>query len=80
MDTKQINNLINSIIGTEEFKKMQQDVAEKLFEKMENFPFESDDDVLLVSSRVRDYFELGMRFETTKKMTKLMGIDSKLQK
>lgn len=73
MDTKQINDFINSVMRSNEFQKLQQEVANHIFEKMNTFPFESDEDVRLVSARIRDSFYLSVNYQVSKKMISLMG-------
>lgn len=48
-----------------------------MFEEIKDFPFESDDDVRLVFTRIRDVFTLGFNFQTSREMTKYMGINNK---
>ncbi|MFJ8528515.1 hypothetical protein [Bacillus sp. NPDC094106] len=73
METKRVNDFINNVIGSDEFQKLQQEVVNQMFNKMKDFPFESDDDVRLVSSRLRDGFYLGVNYELTRKMIALIG-------
>ncbi|WP_242289656.1 MULTISPECIES: hypothetical protein [Bacillus cereus group] len=73
METKQINDFINSVMGSNEFQRLQQEVVNHIFEKMNTFSFESDDDVKLVSARLRDSFYLGVNYQVSKKMISLMG-------
>lgn len=76
METKKINDLVNSILGTDEFKSLQQEVAEKLFSKLTDFPFESEDDVRLMVIRIKESFVAGLNYQTSKKMIRLMDTDS----
>lgn len=73
METKQINDFINSVMGSNELQKLQQEVANQMFNKMKGFPFESEDDVRLVSARLRDSFYLSVNYQVSKKMISLMG-------
>lgn len=73
METKQINDFINSVMGSNELQKLQQEVANQMFNKMKGFPFKSEDDVRLVSARLRDSFYLSVNYQVSKKMISLMG-------
>jgi len=73
MESKQLNDFINSVMRSDEFQKLQQEVANHMIDKMNTFPFESDDDVRLVSARLRDAFYLGVNHESTRGMMALIG-------
>ncbi|MEI3892407.1 MULTISPECIES: hypothetical protein [unclassified Bacillus (in: firmicutes)] len=73
METKQINDFINSVMGSNEFQRLQQEVANQIINRMNDFPFESVDDVKLVSARLRDSFYLSVNYQVSKKMISLMG-------
>ncbi|MCU5281446.1 hypothetical protein [Bacillus thuringiensis] len=73
METKQINDFINSVMGSNEFKRLQQEVANQMINRMNDFPFESEDDVRLVSARLRDSFYLSVNYQVSKKIISLMG-------
>lgn len=77
METKKINDLINSIISSEEFEKLQDQVSQQIYEKVKTFPFESDDDVRLVMIRVKDQFVSGFNYKTARMLFSLMGIKEK---
>ncbi|UUV46880.1 hypothetical protein [Bacillus phage vB_BanS-Thrax4] len=76
METKQINDLINGIIGVDEFTNLQKEVVETLFSGIADFPFESEDDVRLAVIRIKETFVAGLNYQTSKKMIRLMDIDS----
>ncbi|WP_242298627.1 hypothetical protein [Bacillus cereus group sp. BfR-BA-01382] len=73
METKQINDFINSVMGSNEFQRLQQEVTNQIINKMKCFPFESEDDVRLVSARLRDSFYLSVNYQVSKRMISLMG-------
>ncbi|MED0951653.1 MULTISPECIES: hypothetical protein [Bacillus cereus group] len=73
METKQINDFINSVMGSNEFQRLQQEVTNQIINKMKYFPFESEDDVRLVSARLRDSFYLSVNYQVSKRMISLMG-------
>lgn len=73
METKQINDFINSVMGSNEFQRLQQEVANQIINRMNDFPFESEDDVRLVSARLRDSFYLSVNYQVSKKIISLMG-------
>ncbi|HFJ9376704.1 TPA: hypothetical protein ACGW65_000956 [Bacillus paranthracis] len=73
METKQINDFINSVMGSNEFQRLQQEVANQMINRMNDFPFESEDDVRLVSARLRDSFYLSVNYQVSKKIISLMG-------
>ncbi|PES55617.1 hypothetical protein CN384_06870 [Bacillus thuringiensis] len=73
METKQINDFINSVMGSNEFQRLQQEVTNQIINKIKYFPFESEDDVRLVSARLRDSFYLSVNYQVSKRMISLMG-------
>ncbi|MDX5808541.1 MULTISPECIES: hypothetical protein [unclassified Bacillus cereus group] len=73
METKQINDFINCVMGSNEFQRLQQEVTNQIINKMKDFPFESEDDVRLVSARLRDSFYLSVNYQVSKRMISLMG-------
>ncbi|KXY51078.1 hypothetical protein AT268_31745 [Bacillus cereus] len=73
METKQINDFINSVMGSNEFQRLQQEVANQMINRMNDFSFESEDDVRLVSARLRDSFYLSVNYQVSKKIISLMG-------
>ncbi|SME50809.1 hypothetical protein BACERE00183_04635 [Bacillus cereus] len=73
METKQINDFINSVMGSNKFQRLQQEVANQMINRMNDFPFESEDDVRLVSARLRDSFYLSVNYQVSKKIISLMG-------
>lgn len=77
METKQINDLINSVISSEEFKVSQEDIAKEILKNLKDFPFESDDDVRLAVIRIKEVFIAGLNYQVSKNMISLMGIEEK---
>lgn len=73
METRRINDFINSVMGSNEFQRLQQEVANQMINRMNDFPFESEDDVRLVSARLRDSFYLSVNYQVSKRMISLMG-------
>lgn len=80
METKQINDFINSVMGSNEFQRLQQEVANQMINRMHDFPFESEDDVRLVSARLRDSFYLSVNYQVSKKIISLMGKKKHMKK
>ncbi|WP_145413359.1 hypothetical protein [Paenibacillus xylanexedens] len=71
MDTKIINNKINEVINSDQFKELQWKVVDDIFSSINTIEFENNDDLKLVMTRIRDTFIAGLNYESAKQFLNL---------
>lgn len=71
MDTKIINDKVNEVINSDQFKELQWKVVDGIYASIQTFEFEDNDDLRLIMTRIRDSFIAGLNYESAKELLRL---------